>query len=170
MQMKFLTGLIPELPTGWAFCHLGDNRRGDAVEDNDTIGEEDGKNLCHDVLQTATVTTDEDGIRTGELGDVRFEEVADMDVNAWHTKSTGIFVNNSLTFRTDFETTDLKMGELQAGLDGYAACAETDIPKDVSLGQFEGLERQQTDGHLGDHFLTTIEQHEGGVGNAEFFS
>ena len=93
-----------------------------------------------------------------------------MDVDAWGSKATGVLLDDGLALRTDLEGTDREMRELQAGLDGYAACAEADVPKDMSHGQFEGLERQQTDGHLGDHFLTTIEQHEGGVGNAEFFS
>ena len=90
-----------------------------------------------------------------------------MDVDAWGSKTTGILLDDSLALRTDLESTNLKMRELQAGLDGYAACTEADIPEDVSFGKFEGLERQQTDGHLGDHLLTAIKQHEGGVRNAE---
>ena len=103
------------------------------------------------------MTSDEDGIRAREGGDIRFEEVADMDVDAWSSKATGILLDDVLTLRTDLEGTDLKMRELQTSLDGYAACAEADIPKNMSLGKFEGLECQQTDGHLGDHLLTTVE-------------
>ena len=103
------------------------------------------------------MTSDEDGIRTRECGDVRFEEVADMDVDAWGPKATGILLDDGLALRADLEGTYLKMRELQTGLDGYAACAEADVPKDTSLGKFKGLEREQTDGHLGDHLLTTVE-------------
>ena len=75
------------------------------------------------------MTSDEDGIRTREGCDVRFKEVADMDVDAWSSKATGILLDDVLTLRTDLEGTDLKMRELQTSLDGYAACAEADIPK-----------------------------------------
>ena len=65
-QVQFVTGLIPELSTTLPVCHLGDNGRGDAVEDNNTIGGEDSENLRHNFLQMASMTADEHGIRTRE--------------------------------------------------------------------------------------------------------
>ena len=65
-QVQFSAGLVPELAATLPVCHLGDNGRGDAVEDDNTIGGEDGENLCHDFLQMASMTSDEHGIRTRE--------------------------------------------------------------------------------------------------------
>ena len=74
------------------------------------------------------MTSDEDGIRAREGGDIRFEEVADMDVDAWGSKATGVLLDDGLALRTDLESADREMRKLQAGLDGYAACvgASTD--------------------------------------------
>ena len=52
------------------------------------------------------------------------------------------------------------MGELQTSLDADTTRTEPDIPEDMTLGEFEGLKCKQTDGHLGNHFLTTIKQGE----------
>ena len=58
------------------------------------------------------MTSDEDGIRTRECGDVRFKEIADMDVDAWGPKATGILLDDGLALRTDLEGADREMREL----------------------------------------------------------
>ena len=83
-----------------------------------------------------------------------------MDIDAWGTKATSIFLDDGFALRTDLECLDLQMGELQASLNADATSTETDIPEDTALGEFEGLKCQQTDRHLGDHLLATIEQGE----------
>ena len=90
-----------------------------------------------------------------------------MDVDAWGSKATGVLMDDSLALWTDLECTDLKMWELQTSLYRYAARTEANVPENVSLGQIEGLKRQQTDGHLGDHLLTTVKKSEVGIGYSE---
>ena len=166
--MQFFAGFIPLLTTGRTVCHLGYDRRGDAVEDDDAIWGDDGQDLSYDFLQTATVTSDKDCIRTGERGDICFEEVAHVDIDAWSTQSSHVFMDDGFAFRTDLESLDLQMGELQASLYRDAARTEADIPENMSLGKFEGLKCKQTNGHLGNHLLATIQQSKVGVGNAEW--
>ena len=114
-----------------------------------------------------SVSSDEYGIWARNGCDVRLEEVADVDVDAWGSKLAGILMDDGLALRADFEGADGEMRELQTGLDRDAACAEANVPENVTERQVEGLKRQQADGHLGDHLLTTVEQHEGRVWNAE---
>ena len=80
-----------------------------------------------------------------------------MDVDAWGTKLARIFLDDGLAFWTNFEGFDLQMGELQTSLNRDAACAETDVPEHMFTRQFSCLKRQQTDGHLGNHLLTSVE-------------
>ena len=62
-----------------------------------------------------------------------------MDVDAWGTKATGVFLDDGLALRADLESADLQMGELQTGLNRDAASAETDVPEDASFRQVECL-------------------------------
>ena len=80
------------------------------------------------------MSADKDRIRTRERRDVCFEKVANMDIDAWCTETTGILLDDGLALRTDLEGFDMQMRELQTSLDGDAARAETDIPEDMMLG------------------------------------
>ena len=113
------------------------------------------------------MTSDENGIRMGEGRDILFQEIADMDIDARSTKTTTVFLDDGFALRTDFKGDDLKMRELETSLDRDAACAEADVPEYVSLWKLEGLKRQQTDGHLGDHLLSSVEQGEFRIRNAK---
>ena len=57
-----MAGLIPELATALALGDLLDNRRRDAVEDNDATRSQHGEHFGHDFLQVATVSANEDGV------------------------------------------------------------------------------------------------------------
>ena len=92
-----------------------------------------------------------------------------MDVDAWGSEATSVLLDDRLALRTDLKGLDLKMWELQTRLDRYAARAEANVPKHLSIGKVESLERQQTDGHLGDHLFSAVEEGESGVGDAEIF-
>ena len=70
------------------------------------------------------MTSDEDGIRMGKSRNISLEEIADMDVDAWGTKLTSVFLDDGLALRTDLEGFDLEMRELQTSFDRDAACAE----------------------------------------------
>ena len=52
----------------------------------------------------------------------------------------------------------MQVRELQPRLNRHAARAETDVPQDALLLQFQGLQCQQTYGCFSNHLLTTIEQ------------
>ena len=80
------------------------------------------------------MSSDKDGIWTRERGDVCFKEITNVDIDAWGSEATGVFVYNGLALRTDLKGADCQMRELLASLNRYAACAEADIPEDVSLG------------------------------------
>ena len=80
-----------------------------------------------------------------------------MDVDAWGSKTTGILLDDGLALRTNLEGADCEMRKLQAGFDGYTACTEADVPEDMSLGKFEGLQCEQANRHLGNHLLTAVE-------------
>ena len=88
------------------------------------------------------MSANEYGIRTGEDCDIRFEEITDVDVDAWSSEATGILLDDGLTFWADFEGFDVQMRELQTGLDGNAAGTEANVPKDMMTGKVEGLQRQ----------------------------
>ena len=150
-------GFIPELSARRTVCQLADHLRGDAVEDDDARRLEHGQYLRDDFFQTAAVTADEDGIGAGERCDVGLEKIADVDVDARGTEATGVLLDDGLALRSDLETAYLQMRELQTGLDGDAARAETDVPEHLSGSQIEGLEGQQADGHLGNHLLAAVE-------------
>ena len=49
------------------------------------------------------MTSDEYGIWARNGCDVRFEEIAYMDVDAWGTKLAGILMDDGLTLRADLE-------------------------------------------------------------------
>ena len=106
-KSQFCTRFIPQLAI--VGKHFG---RYDAVHDNDSVRSQHRQNLRHDVLQTASVATNTDGIRTGKFGDVRFEEVTDMYANAWRTKAAGILMDDRLALRTNLKSFYLKMREL----------------------------------------------------------
>jgi hypothetical protein len=106
------------------------------------------------------MTSDENSIRTRDRGDIRFEEVTDMYVDAWGTEATGILMDDGLTLRSNLEGFDMQMRELQTGFYRDTACAKADVPKDMTTGEIEGLKCQQTDGHLGDHLRAAIEKGE----------
>ena len=162
MQTEFCTGFIPELLT---VCrHLW---RGDAVEDDDTIGGKNGEHLRHDIFQMPAMSANEYGIRTGQGSDVGLEEVANMNADAWGSESAGILVDDGLALRTDLEGFDMQVGELQTGLDGYTTSTESDIPEHMPLGKVKRLQRQQADGHLRNHLLPAVEQRKRCIGNAE---
>ena len=90
-----------------------------------------------------------------------------MDVDAGRTKAAGIFMDDSLTLRTNLESLYLKMWELQARLDRDATRAEANVPENATLRQVESLKCQEPDGHLGDHLLATVKQRKLAVGDAE---
>ena len=75
-----------------------------------------------------TMPANEYGIRTGEGREVCFQKIADMYIDAWGTKLTGVLLDDGLALRTNFESADFEMRELQSCLDADAACAETYIP------------------------------------------
>ena len=115
------------------------HRRSDAVEDDDSIRGKHGENLRHNVLQTTAVASDEDGIGTRQRGDVSLQEITHTHLDTRGTETTGILTNQGLALGTDLKRAHLEMGELQTGLDGDTARAETDVPEDPALGEFEGL-------------------------------
>ena len=90
-----------------------------------------------------------------------------MHVDAWCTKTADVLSDDSFALRSYLETANMKMRELQTGLNGDAARAEADVPQHMTARQVESLQRQQSDGHLRNHLLATVEECEGGVGNAE---
>jgi len=102
LNTKLLAGIIPKLATVNRYFW-----RGDAVEHDDTIVREHSQHFRHNVLQSPAVPSDEYGIGALEAGDIRFKEVAYMDVNAWGTKATGILVNDSLALRSYLEAANL---------------------------------------------------------------
>ena len=81
-----------------------------------------------------------------------------MDVDAWGMEATGVLTDDGFAFRTNLECFDMEMRKLQTCFDGNAACAETDVPKGVTMGQIKGLKGEQTDGHLGDHLFATVQK------------
>ena len=110
---------------------VGLDKRGlDAIHYDTTLFRQYGQHLRHDFLQMASMTADEDGVRTGEGREVCLQEIADMDVDARGTKTTGILLDDGLALRTDLECADLEMRELQTGFDRDAACAESDVPEE----------------------------------------
>ena len=109
--------------------------------------------------------SDKNSIRSWEFRNIRLEEVAHVDVDTRSTKATGILINDGFAFWADFKCVYCQMRKLQTSLYRYTPCTKAYIPKNMSLGKIEGLQRQQTNGHLGNHLLTTVEQHEGGVRN-----
>ena len=162
LQSEFLAGLIPQF-----LAIDSDLWRNNAIEDDDAVVGQHCQDFLHNTFQCATVTADKDCIRTRQGGDIRFEEVANMDTDAWGTEATGILLDDGLTLRTDLEGFDMQMWELQTGFYRDTARTETDVPQNLSLWQVECLQRQQTNGHLGDHFLSAIEQGKVAVGYAE---
>ena len=82
LQSEFLTGFVPQLMA------VGlDKRCLDAVHHDTTLIRQYGQHLRHDFLQMASMTADEDGVRTGEGREVCLQEIADMDIDAWSTKN-----------------------------------------------------------------------------------
>ena len=79
------------------------------------------------------MTSDENGIRTGESRDFLFQEIADMYVDARSTETTTVFLDDSFALWADLEGDNLERRELQTSLDRDAACAEADVPEYVSL-------------------------------------
>lgn len=152
LQTMFLTSFVPQL-----MAVSLDKRCLNAIHHYTAFIRQNCQNLRDDFFQTAAVTTDEDGIGAGERRDVGLEKIADVDVDARGTEATGVLLDDGLALRSDLETAYLQMRELQTGLDGDAARAETDVPEHLSGSQFEGLEGQQADGHLGNHLLAAVE-------------
>ena len=114
------------------------------------------------------MSANEHGIGFWKGGQVCFKEVAYMDMDAWRAKLPGVLLDDGFALRTNLEGLYLQVWELQARLDADATCAEADIPEHMATGQLEGLQRQQADGHLGDHFFAPVEEREGSIGNAEW--
>ena len=108
-----------------------DKRSLDAIHHDTTLIRQYGQHLRHDFLQMASMTADEDGVRTGEGREVCLQEIADMDVDARSTKTTSVLLDDGLALRTDLKSADLEMRELQTGFDRDAACAEADVPERV---------------------------------------
>jgi hypothetical protein len=105
-QSQFCACFIPE--TVAVGKYLGGYH---AVKHHHTVGSHDRQDFRHDVLQTAPVPADENGIRTRKSGDVRGKEVTDMYANAWRTKATGILLDDGFAFRPDLEGFYLNMGK-----------------------------------------------------------
>ena len=162
MKTEGRAGLVPELVA--IRRNLGG---GDTIEHDDAIRLKYLQNLLHDRFQMSSMPPDEYGIRTRQTRDILIEEITHVNLDARSPESVGILLHDGLALRTDFEGANLKMGELQARLDTHASCTEADVPKHASLGQIQGLEREQTDGHLGDHLLSSVEQCELGIWYAE---
>lgn len=127
LEMEFAASLVPQLMT--VSKNLGSL---DTIHHDDAIGNQYRQYLRHDSFQPSAVSANEDGIWLGKGRNVCFKEIADMYVEAWGAEAMGILVDDGFTFRTDFESLDVQMRELQAGLDGDAACAEADIPKHMA--------------------------------------
>ena len=75
-------------------------------------------------------------------------------------------VDDGLALGAHLEGHDLEVREHQPRLNADAARAEADVPEHVATRQVEGLQREQADGHLGNHLLAAVEQGELPVGNA----
>ena len=109
-KAEFPTCFIPELMA------VGlDERSLDAIHHDAAVIGKYCQDFCHDFLQFAAMTADEDGIgnarrRVGGSGG--FEEVAYMDVDAWGTEATGGLVDDSLALRAYLEGFYMQMGEL----------------------------------------------------------
>ena len=65
VEREVPAGVVPKLPA--VDKNFG---RSDTIEDNDAVVRQYGQHLGHDVLETASVPTNEDSIRTRECGDV----------------------------------------------------------------------------------------------------
>ncbi len=130
----------------------------DAVENDDAIVGEHGLGHCHDFFEMPSVAADEDSVGAGQRGDVCLHEIAHVKVEARSVETAGVFVDDGFAFGTNFEGMDVEVGKLQVRFDGDRACAGPDVPKGVSVGEVECLEREEADGHLGDHFLTSVEE------------
>ena len=63
----------------------------------------------------------------------------------------------------------MQVRELQPRLDGHATRAETYVPQDTLLLQFQGLHSQQANRRLGYHLFPAIKQCKFVIGNAEVF-
>ena len=107
LKTELLTCLVPELATV-----AGDLRSRDAVHHDDTVRGQNCENLFHNLLQASTMTADKDGIGVGEMADIRFEEIAHVNVDAWGSETTGILLNNGLALRADLKCLNLEMWKL----------------------------------------------------------
>ena len=85
----------------------------------------------HDLLQFTPMSPNEDGIgaRFVCCHDMTTDstEITHVDVDTWGTEASHVLLDDSLALRTNLKGIDVQMGELQASLDGDAACAETNI-------------------------------------------
>ena len=63
----------------------------------------------------------------------------------------GIGFHEMLSFRALLEGYHLKVGELEFRLDGNGTRAKTDVPERVAFPQVEHTEREQANGHFGNH-------------------
>jgi hypothetical protein len=125
-KAEISAGLIPKFVAirldQWSFH---------AVHYDTTIGSKVLQHFSHYFLESSSVTSNEYSIRTRKVREVRIEEVTDMDIDTWGTKTTGILTDDVFTLRTDLESANLQVRELQTSLDRYATCAETYIPEDT---------------------------------------
>ena len=157
-----MTGFIPQLMT---IGHdLGSLH---TIHHNTSVIGQDGQHLFNDLLQLSAMTTNEDGIGTRYRCNICFQEVADVHIDARGAEATSILMDDCFTFRTNLECLNLKVRKLQTCFDGNAACAETDVPKGVAMGQIKGLKGELTDGHLGDHLFPAIKKHKFFVWDSE---
>ena len=137
LQAQFLTGFIPELV---AVCK--DFRCFDAVHDDTAIGFQILENFSHDFLEVTTMPANEDSIRGSDGIATNGTEITHVDIDAWSTKLSGVFLDDGFALRTNLEGFYLQMRELQTSLYRYTARTEADVPKHLSLGQIESLERE----------------------------
>ena len=144
-----------------------DERSLDAVHHDDAIGSQYGQYLMHNLPQATTMSPNEDCIGMRQSGDVHFKEITYVDIDARGSETTGVLANDGLALGTNLEGLDVQMWELDARLNADAARTESDVPEDLPLWQVEGLQGQQTDGHLGYHLFPAIEQGELRIRNAE---
>lgn len=139
----------------------------DTVEDDDAIVGQHCLDLCQYLFEPPSMTADEDGIGGCDGIAADGEEVAHVDVDAGGMETAGVLLDDGFTFGAHLEGVDVEVGEEEAGFDADGASAEADVPEGVAVGQVEGLEGEEADGHLGNHLGAAIEKGELAVGETE---
>ena len=142
--------------------------RGDTVHHDATSWLEIGLYLGDDGIELSAMTSDKNGIRTGNVGEVGVEEITDMYLYARSSHLSTVLQHDGFAFLSLLKRDHMEMWKLQTGLYRYASRTEPDIPKNMPLWQVKALKGEQAYGHLGDHFLSAVEQREFIVRNSEW--